>query len=299
MQVRTWFGIFTLDEDRITGVELFKNDIDSILERLANEPLLLRGRVAGEDLRDLAIKHGFITSQEEYDRMLHEVNIRIVREQLARSVTPERQISAAIEAIDDIDRTGNILAERLKEWYMLNFNETDLKGSELARHVLEIKEQKPESRTIQSLASGLLRLYEARISIEEYLEDSMHKLAPNLTSIAGYILGARLLSVAGSLERLASMPSSRVQVLGANNALFKHLKGKATSPKHGLIFRHPYVNTAPKWQRGKIARALAAKISLASRYDCYSEGLRENLHEELERKVFDIRKRTPNRNSRR
>ncbi len=298
MQVRTWFGIFTLDEDRITGVELFRNDIDSILERFANEPLLLRGRVAGEDLHDLAMKYGFVMSREEYDRMLHEVNIRIAREQMARSVTPERQISAAVEAMDDIDRTGNILAERLKEWYMLNFNETDLKGSELARHVLEIKEQKPESRTIQSLASGLLQLYEARISIEEYLEDSMHKLAPNLTSIAGYILGARLLSIAGSLERLASMPSSTVQVLGANNALFKHLKGKATSPKHGVIFRHPYINTAPKWQRGKIARALAAKISLASRYDCYSEGLRENLYEELEKRVFDIRKRPPHRKSR-
>ncbi|HEX7628294.1 MAG TPA: rRNA biogenesis protein, partial [Candidatus Methanoperedens sp.] len=78
-----------------------------------------------------------------------------------------------------------------------------------------------------------------------------------------------------------------------NNALFKHLKGKAPSPKHGLIFRHPFINTAPKWQRGKIARVLAAKISLASRLDLYSGEVKENLLQELRLKVEAIRKTMP------
>jgi len=109
-------------------------------------------------------------------------------------------------------------------------------------------------------------------------------------NVAGYLLGARLLSIAGSLEKLASMPSSTVQVIGASNALFKHLKGKASSPKHGMIFRHPYVNTAPKRLRGKIARAVAAKISFAARYDMYSGKIYNNLPFELEKKVVNIRK---------
>lgn len=288
MQIRTWFGIFTLDKDRITNVELFQKDIDAILERIFSEPLLQRGKIAGIDLRDLAIRYGFTSTYEEYDNMLHELNIRLAKKQVENAVTPDRQIIAAVEAIDDIDETGNILAERLREWYMLNLGETNLKGRELAVYITGMKE--PGSEPMKSLASSLLGLYESRLSIEEYLKKSMQETAPNLTNVAGYLLGARLLSIAGSLEKLASMPSSTVQVIGASNALFKHLRGKASSPKHGVIFRHPYVNTAPKRLRGKIARAVAAKISMAARYDMYSGKIYENLPVELEKKVVNIRK---------
>lgn len=295
MQVRTWFGSFTLDEERITSVELFQKDIDSLTKRMIEEPLLLRGEVAGEDLRDLAVKYGFVQSNNEYDRMLHALNIALAKKQIAQAATPERRIIAAIEAITDLDETGNILAERLREWYMLNFNETPLKGEELARYIIEMrstgKTDNPDLKIMQSFAATLLGLYSTRISIQEYLKENMPAIAPNLANITGYILAARLLSIAGSLERLASMPSSTIQVLGANNALFKHLKGKAPSPKHGIIFRHPLVNTAPNEQRGRIARALAAKISLAARYDCYSGELKEELPVELKAKVESIRKR--------
>lgn len=288
MQTRTWFGIFTLDGGGICGVELFQKDIEDIVNRLAGEPLLLRGRIGGIDIRDLAVEHGFVASHEEYDSLLHEINIRLVKKQIALSVTQDRQIIAAVEAIDDISSTANILAERLREWYLL-FNETDLQGSELTRHIIENHE--PDLGGMRSLASAIAELYGTRSSIEEYLKENMPKIAPNLSCIAGPILGARLLSIAGSLERLASMPSSTVQVIGANNALFKHLKGKAPSPKHGLIFRHPFINTAPKRLRGKIARALASKISLAARCDLYSGELKENLARELESKVLEIKRR--------
>lgn len=290
MQIRTWFGIFTLDKDRITNVELFRKDIDAILERVFSEPLLQRGNIAGTDFRDLAVKYGFTSTYEEYDTMLHELNIRLAKKQVESAVTPDMQIIAAVEAIDDIDETGNILAERLREWFMLNFDETNLKGKELATCIAGLK--KPGTEPMESMASSLLGLYESRLSIEEYLKKSMQQTAPNLTNVAGYLLGARLLSIAGSLEKLASMPSSTVQVIGANNALFKHLKGKASSPKHGVIFRHPYVNTAPKRLRGKIARAVASKISMAARYDMYSGKIYENLPVDLEKKVANIRKKS-------
>ncbi|VVB85141.1 putative NOP5 family protein [uncultured archaeon] len=289
MQVRTWIGSFKLDKNMITGVELCQKDPDAILDRVLAEPLLLRGKIAGIDLRDLALKYGFVASAEEYDIMLHDLNIRLAKKQVENAVTPDRQIIAAIEAIDDIDETTNILAERLREWYMLIFGETELNGKELARHVTGLKEQ--GSDAMHSLASSILGLYDSRQSIEEYLKENMQKTAPNLTNVAGYLLGARLLSIAGDLEKLASMPSSTVQVIGASNALFKHLRGKAPSPKHGVIFRHPYINTAPKRLRGKIARAVAAKISLAARYDRYSGNINESLQSELDKKVANIRKR--------
>ncbi|VVB90508.1 putative NOP5 family protein [uncultured archaeon] len=293
MQVKTWFGIFTLDDDRIMGAELFRKDLEAIANLLVKEPLLLRGRIAGSDIRDLAVEYGFVSSREEYDSLLHELNIRLVKEQISQAVTQDRQIIAAVEAIDDINDAANILAERLREWYLM-FNETGLQSGELAKHI--IKSEEPELKTMQGLAGSLIGLYEARLSIEEYLKDGMLQLAPNLTNIAGYILGARLLSIAGSLEKLASMPSSTVQVIGANNALFKHLKGKAPSPKHGLIFRHPLINTSPKKLRGKIARAVASKISLAARYDYYSGELKEGIQEELEAKVSGIKKRHTGKN---
>ena len=164
--------------------------------------------------------------------------------------------------------------------------------------VSRMGEEGEDMLILQGFSSSLLASYNTRGGIEEYLKENMPRIAPNITVIAGHILGARLLSITGSLKNLASMPSSTIQVIGANNALFKHLKGKAPSPKHGVIFRHPLINTAPKWQRGKIARVLASKISLASRYDLYSGEVKENLQQELRTKVEAIRKTRPKKKSR-
>ncbi len=291
MKIRTWFGIFTIDDNRIINVELFQKDLNYIIKRLLEEPLLMRGRVAGSDLCDLAIKYGFAVSKSEYDTMLHELNINFAKEQVAMTVTPDSKVIAAVEAIDDLNETSNLLSERLKEWYIMNFDDTDLKGEELARSIVDMKNDDSEDMLIlQGFSISLLGMYKTRDGIEEYLKVNMPRTAPNITSIAGHILGARLLSITGSLKNLASMPSSTIQVIGANNALFKHLKGKAPSPKHGVIFRHPLINTSPRWQRGKIARVLASKISLAARYDLYSGELKEDLSRELMRKVDVIRK---------
>ena len=291
MQIRTWFGIFTIDNNRIINIELFQKDLNSLTKHLLKEPLLMRGRVAGCDLCDLAIKYGFADSTSEYDTMLHELNINLAKEQVAMTVTPDRKIIAAVEAIDDLNETSNLLSERLKEWFIMNFEDTDLKGEELARSIVEMKNDESQDMLIlQDFSSSLLGLYRTRGGIEEYLKVNMPLIAPNITGIAGHLLGARLLSITGSLKNLASMPSSTIQVIGANNALFKHLKGKAPSPKHGVIFRHPLINTAPRWQRGKIARVLASKISLAARYDLYSGELKEDLSRELIMKVDVIRK---------
>ncbi len=302
MQVRTWFGNFTLDKDRIIDVELFKKDLDHLIKLNIEELLLMNGSVAGTNLRELAVKYGFVDSGYEYDSMLHELSIGLARKQIAQAVTPDSRIIAAVKAIDDLDETANILAERLKEWYIFNFEETPLKGEELANHIIGIKDtgnsNNSDLRIMQGFSSSVLGLYDSRKSIEEYIRENMPAIAPNLTNIAGHILGARLLSIAGSLERLSSMPSSTVQVIGASNALFKHLKGKASSPKHGLIFRHPLVNASPRWQRGKIARALASKISLAARCDFYSGKLNDTLLEELKTKVETIKKQYHEKKSR-
>jgi len=175
MQIRTWFGIFTIDNDTIANVELFQKDIDAILDRVLSEPLLLRGKIAGSNLRELALKYNFASSHEEYDTMLHDLNIRLAKKQVGGAVTPDRQIIATVEAIDDIDETSNILAERLREWYLLNLGETNLKGKELAVHITGTKKQ--EADPLMSLASSILGLYDSRICIEEDLKRRMQETA--------------------------------------------------------------------------------------------------------------------------
>jgi len=97
----------------------------------------------------------------------------------------------------------------------------------------------------------------------------------------------------GSSKKLASMPSSTIQILGAEKALFKHLRGNATSSKHGIIFQHPLVKESPWWLRGTIARVLAAKISIAMRIDYYSGTFDEDIARDLYRKVDDLHKKYP------
>lgn len=95
----------------------------------------------------------------------------------------------------------------------------------------------------------------------------MRKRCPHLTSVAGHVVGARLISAAGSLEKLSRMPSSKIQVLGAEKALFRHLKTGSNPPKYGMIYFHDSVVNAE--DKGRAARHLAGKIAIASRQDFY------------------------------
>ena len=119
----------------------------------------------------------------------------------------------------------------------------------------------------------------------------MEKVAPNISAILGAAVGARILGRAGSLSRLASMPASTIQVIGAEKALFRSLKTGAQPPKHGILFQHPMVHAAPRWQRGKIARAIAAKAVIAARVDVYGEGLNNTLLDKLNVRVKEIGKK--------
>ena len=116
----------------------------------------------------------------------------------------------------------------------------------------------------------------------------MEIVAPNISAILGSAVGARILAKAGSLKRLATMPASTIQVLGAEKALFRALKTGAQPPKHGLLFQHQLVHASPRWQRGKIARAVAAKAAIAARVDVYGAGRNDTLLEKLNIRVTEI-----------
>jgi nucleolar protein 58 len=99
----------------------------------------------------------------------------------------------------------------------------------------------------------------------------MNAIAPNLTILVGELVGARLISHAGSLMNLAKQPASTVQILGAEKALFRALKTKHDTPKYGLIYHASLIGQAAPKHKGKISRVLAAKASLATRVDALSD----------------------------
>ena len=118
----------------------------------------------------------------------------------------------------------------------------------------------------------------------------MLEVAPNIRGLVGPLLGARLISLAGGLSRLARLPASTIQVLGAEKALFRALRTGGRPPKHGVIFQYPAIHRSPRWQRGKIARALAAKLAIAARIDAFTgEYKADELKEELEKRIEEIK----------
>jgi nucleolar protein 56 len=123
---------------------------------------------------------------------------------------------------------------------------------------------------LQGYAQRVLDLYGERERLTAYVSGLAQEVAPNVAYLAGPVLGAKLVDKAGGLRRMAMMPASTIQVLGAEKAMFRALKSNARPPKHGLLFQHPMVHGAPKAKRGSRARALAAKLAIAARADAFS-----------------------------
>jgi len=282
MEIATWFGRI----DSETGSVFLAEDGERMIDALLKKPLPA-GPSVQPDLRCLALMHGYAADDIEYNARLREIALGLVRRQLAQLATTEQDLLQAVEAIDDMTEAINLLDERLYEWHRLH-HQRIVHGKDLAELLCE-------DRIMGPFARSILRLMESRKSMEEEVSFRAEELAPNLSALAGPILAARLISRAGGLSRLAKMPSSRVQVMGAEKSLFKHLDGRAPSPKHGIIFRHPAVMGAPRKLRGKVARALAGKLALAARLDYYGASPSPDLAASLERRLNDIKRRGGNR----
>ena len=226
-----------------------------------------------------------------------------------------------VSAVDELNKSSNLLFERLTEWYGTYFPE--FKSAEPAKYVqgvLAFDRRNPDAaeaerifgqqgpsiigrmkssigsdfsdedlRQARSLASQIQMLWKLRDDIEAYEGKIATELCPNMSHIAGPQLAAKLVAQAGGLKRMSTFPSSTIQVLGAEKALFKHLKSGSRPPKHGLIFQHALISTSPKKVRGKIARALAAKLTIACKADAISHNfIAEKLKAQFESQASRI-----------
>ncbi len=248
--------------------------------------------------------------------VLHQAALARVRKQLSVSHgEADRTLAQEVRAIDDLVRAANLLVERLREWYALHAPEAvrlqpdaEKLTRVIAEHgdraaVLAALDHADQAATsigndldeadlavLRAYAVALRSLYDSWHALERRVEQLMGEVAPNLAAIVGPVIGARLIALSGGLERLGSFPSGTVQLLGAETALFRHIKEGTKPPKHGILFQHVAIHSAPPWQRGALSRAYAQAASLAARTDAFSQrDLRQDLVGRLEKDVARIK----------
>ncbi len=240
---------------------------------------------------------------KEYFQRFYEQNMALTKQGIREAVHEDQLIIQAIANLNELDKTVNLLSKRLREWYSLYLPElaesvadqqkyaellTSKTRNELMKEIQQQEtmgaELKPfHLNEISLLGKEVLSLCELRKAHEQYLQSIMKEYCPNLLELAGTTIGAKLLEHSKGLKRLALLPASTIQLLGAEKALFRHLKSGSRSPKYGLIFQHPLIQKAERQNKGKAARALADKLSLCARIDYFKGEFRANIFQkELE-----------------
>lgn len=276
---------------------------------------------------------GIFKSHEDLSREFKEISEELIKNKVSRAGEEEDLIIIhTIETIDLLKKTISSFTIRLREWYGIHFPElTDkliddeilmaqiisILGNRerfteenlqarfnLPDQVVKILSEKADTSMgaeidtamMQSFADEILSVNEYRIQLENKLNELMERVAPNINAVIGSLIGAKLMAKAGSLKKLAFMPASRIQLLGAERALYRFLKTGQKVPKHGLIFQWNQIRGSPFGIRGNISRLVAGKIAIASKID-YFEGkyVGNVLSKEIEQKISEIKTKFLNR----
>jgi nucleolar protein 56 len=256
------------------------------------------------DISKIAEDIGFCKANE-IQKWLMDVNKEVSKASVRKVFKGEdKLIIQAIRYHEVLDASSNRYSELLRDWYSVNFPELSTMlpdNREFAKCVADvgrkedIDEKKltksfgegrkvrgilkviPDSvggdvnvidmKEVRDMAEGVLDIYERRARNEDYINKIMMENVPNIARVATPLLGAKLIELAGSMERLAILPGSTIQVLGAQRAMFRFMKTKKSPPKYGILYAHPLVSSAPRKDKGRIARSLGAKISIAAKLD--------------------------------
>jgi len=196
--------------------------------------------------------------------LIRDASIIQARSKIKSQLTPDKDLIQSIEALDEAHETINVVSERLTAWYTQVTGEPRMQVEE----ILELE-------TLPSRMGILKDFYMSNktliTELSRYLDQESPKVFPNLVKILGTQLAVRIVAVAGSLFRLARMPASTIQLLGAEKALFRHMSDGSPPPKHGLLYQHPSVKQAVRKDKGRVSRKLAAKVAIASKIEYYGD----------------------------
>jgi nucleolar protein 56 len=291
--VTKWFGTFLCDETGVQKKILFPKQEKELVRRLQqieknavleeektlvkNTPVIVNERRLqhlGTYNEDEPFFRTIVISPNEYgfpQELLHKTSLLRTQQQVEEQLqSADLQLIQMVNALDDLIQTANLLSERLTCWSLIPTPK---------------KKVKPFEKTLKMVNDEIQRL-------QDQIEIDMKSIAPNTSKIIGPLIGARLIALAGGMQRMAMLPASTVQILGAEKALFRFKKEGGRPPKHGVIFQHPLINRAPRAERGKIARLLAIKTSTAMKADVFTKRkIADDLLKDIDQKLLEIRKK--------
>lgn len=229
-------------------------------------------------------------NNKKYFSQFYKQNLEFTRKSIKESVNNDSLIIQTISCIEEIDRSINMLTKRLREWYSLYNPEVSnkIKDHQKFLAIITNKSKKQllkdlnvdesmgadlkekEISSILLLATQINNFYKLRAHYESDLKNLEKETCPNLATIVGITIAAKLIEHAGSMKRLAEMPASTLQILGAEKALFRHLRNKRNRPpKYGLIHEHTLIQKSKSKMHGKVARTIADKASIAVKVDYF------------------------------
>jgi len=324
-------GFSTFEIENPSYKPLFK-DISDIYSIITDD--LQHFRELRENLIQLLLDSKIPFSAKQLNSRAKILSEIMIKEQFAESITQkDYQIKQAGDSIVDLDKSINILSTRLREWYGLHFPELTDKliydhtvyaklvselgmrdnfVAEQIKSITSLSDEKIETVqakakrslggdlsetdiiTIKKLAKTVLDQIEYRHDLEKYISEALDSVAPNLKFVLGASITAKLISIAGSLERLAKFSSSTIQILGAEKALFKALKSGGKTPKYGILFQWNKIRGEKAYLRGKIARMVSGKVSILAKVDYYKgEFIGDKYKDIIELKIEKIKSQFP------
>ncbi|MHA1150222.1 MAG: C/D box methylation guide ribonucleoprotein complex aNOP56 subunit [Promethearchaeota archaeon] len=295
------------------------------------DPLSLEFRNIRFNLQSKLKLLGIEISREDISKKAKFINEALIKKKVSQVGAQNDVIIIQIsETLEIIKKTISLLSSRIREWYGLHFPELTDKILEdnivIAKLIQKLGQRENytqakinahfdfkeglkttlikkasesmganiDLKLIQGFADQIISLEQYRMSLEENLDDLMLKTSPNIEAIIGSLIGAKLIAKAGGLKKLAFMPASRIQLLGAEKALYRFLKTGDKRPKHGLIFQWNLIRGSKPWIRGKISRIVAGKVGLAAKIDYFSgEFIGDSLAKEINEKIIEIEKKYP------
>ena len=296
---------------RLSTYKIFEN-----YENMKVETPNKGGEHLRENLESIYQEIGFTEANDEMEKINKIYRQSAVLKIKIASQEEDKLLIQAVNSIDDIDDSIAKLSERMRDWYTVYFpemdtihsNETYIKLIATSQDREDIIKNHPESFNeeisysagadideadlimVKGFAQSIYSLQNSRKELEKYIDAKMEEIAPNLRDLLGSTLGAKLIAHVGSIKRLATYPASTIQIMGAEKAVFRHLK---TGERHGIIFQHPSVRGAKWWNRGKVARNLALKITFAVRKDVFTKEYDPTIAEDYLKKVEQIEKENP------
>jgi len=313
-----------ITDSTIIRDQLAQKDIRAKID--VTNPVLKNWRM--NRYQNILNKTGLVSDYESYYEAIRAGAMQLSFDKIkTHSGQKDELIAQVVHSIDDLQKVINLTGNRLQELYALHFPElVDTLNNQITLARIVADEPKRDLMTrqqfetislpaakidyimekidnsmggdlertdlvaIQEYAKTIIHTQERKQEMERWIDTHMEGLAPNLTAVAGANVGARLISAMGSLMDLAKTHASKVQIIGAEKALYASLRGKGTPPKHGIIFQIPEIGNAPYYIRGKLARSFANSIVIAVRLDVFDGEFKgDQMREELKQLEQDLR----------